>query len=110
MHGCVHARTNSLISQTGKLYSTTFIPPLLVYCSYFNESDSDGEGGVAEDEQRKKIARMYHSEEGGGQGGGGEEEEEEDPLDAFMASVEVCVSCMCGVCVVCVCARACVLC
>lgn len=55
-----------------------------------------------EDEQRQKIAMMYHSEEGGGQGGGGEEEEEEDPLDAFMASVEVCVSCvwcMCGVCV-----------
>ena len=46
---------------------------------------------MAEDEQRHKIAMMYHSEEGGGQGGGGEEEEEEDPLDAFMASVAVCV-------------------
>ena len=85
-----------------------FEPPSLSR-SYFNQSDSDDEGDrgwEGEEAQRQRIALMYHSEEVARQ----DEEEEEDPLDAFMAGVEVCLCmfvcvcvCVCVLCVVCLC-------
>lgn len=68
---------------------------LCSFGSYFNDSGSEdeGEGGGVESEEmaRRRITREYFSEGGrGGVGGGGDEEDaEEDPLDAFMAGIEV---------------------
>ena len=77
------------------------------FCSYFNEPECDG-GEEGMDALRQRIAAEYKwsetslppsssssssqqpaeaEPEGGGEGG--EEEEEEDPLEAFMAGIEV---------------------
>ena len=63
-------------------------------CSCFDDSDSDGNEGDGESSIRERIAREYGftrpsvgdkegEEEEGGNG------EEDDPLDAFMAGIEV---------------------
>ena len=82
--------------------------PLSPLNSYFegSESDSEGEvGGESEEAIKKRIAAEYQSEglwstttssssaktNKQGQGGakGDDDEEEDDPLDAFMAGIEV---------------------
>lgn len=61
--------------------------------SYFNQSsdESDG-GGETEQAVRQRIAKEFrYADEGGVAKGEGSEEEEEDgdPLEAFMAGLEV---------------------
>ena len=65
---------------------------------YFNDSSSEEEGGpVGEGEEavRERIAREFHwaesAEQQQQQQEEGEEEGEGDPLDAFMAGIEVSV-------------------
>ena len=61
---------------------------------YFNDSSSEEEGGpVGEGEEavRERIAREFHWSESTEQQEEGEGEEEGDPLDAFMAGIEVSV-------------------
>ena len=55
-------------------------------CSYFN-GDSDGEqeeGGGSEELLRQQLAKELQ-----GDTGGGVSEDEDDPLDAFMAGIQV---------------------
>lgn len=64
-------------------------------CRYFEESSSEEEGGPegeGEEAVRERIAREFHWSESHHQSGGRGEEEEDDPLDAFMAGIEVSVS------------------
>lgn len=61
---------------------------------YFNDSDSDLEEGDEEAAVKERIAREYGfarqtANEEGGEGEGEGEDEEDDPLDAFMAGIEV---------------------
>ena len=81
--------------------------------SYFegSESDSEGEGGGESEEAiKRRIAAEYQSEglwsttsssakaNEQGQGGAEGDDEDDDPLDAFMAGIEVHVKCVCDGC------------
>ena len=60
---------------------------------YFNDSSSEEEEGLVgegEEAVKERIAREFHWSESTEQQDG-EEEEEGDPLDAFMAGIEVSV-------------------
>ena len=58
---------------------------------YFNDSGSSDEGGEGEEAVRERIAREFRWGEAARESREEEEEEEEedDPLDAFMAGIEV---------------------
>ena len=59
-----------------------------VCCSYFN-ADSDDEqevGGASEEVLRQQMVSQLH-----GDAGEDESDNEDDPLDAFMAGIQVCV-------------------
>ena len=60
-------------------------------CRYFNDSSSEDEGGPegeGEEAVRERIAREFRWGETSETPAGGEEGED-DPLDAFMAGIEV---------------------
>ena len=64
----------------------------MVCCGrYFNDSGSSDEGGEGEEAVRERIAREFRWGEAARESREEEEEEEEedDPLDAFMAGIEV---------------------
>ena len=64
-------------------------------CRYFDDSSSEEEGGGPEGESeeavRARIAKEFHwTQSSEAPPTGGEGDEEDDPLDAFMAGIEVC--------------------
>lgn len=65
-------------------------------CSYFNASSDESEDGIEGDSEeavRQRIAKEFRYAESGANEEEEEEKEEEednDPLEAFMAGIEVC--------------------
>lgn len=82
------------VSSCGRNYARAKRSCDCLSSSYFNESseESDG-GGESEEAIKQRIAREFGF--GGSKGKEQEddesEEEEADPLEAFMAGIEVCV-------------------
>ena len=63
-------------------------------CSYFDQSSSDsGEEGETEEAIKQRIAKEFgfgdQGRESSSEEGGGASADEDDPLEAFMAGIEV---------------------
>ena len=70
----------------------------LSLCRYFNDSSEEeggGPSGETEEAVRERLAKEFRWTESSEQEREDKEEEEADPLDAFMAGIEVRVSLLC---------------